>query len=155
MNLTDHFTEEEFTHSDNALRLGLDNSLPDALRLNAIETCQLLERIRTLLASLAGTPVPIIITSGYRSPSVNQAAGSGSYSDHLYARAADFRAPEFGTPLQVCEALAPKVVDLAIGQLIFEFGQTGWTHVSTRMPDKRVNRIITVDRTGTRAGIQP
>jgi transcription termination factor Rho len=44
---------------------------------------------------------------------------------------------------------------LGIGQLIYErFGSTSWVHVSTRVPDKRVNRVITITSSGTQLGIQ-
>jgi hypothetical protein len=65
--------------------------------------------------------------------------------------AGDARAPEFGTPYEVCQVLAPVVSLLNIGQLILEYGS--WFHVSTRIPDKAVNRIITIDKRGTHVGI--
>lgn len=151
--LTDHFTLEEFTASAWAARNGVDNSVPAELMANALEAAQLMERIRSTLTNLAGKNVPIIITSGYRNPKVNAGIGSGPGSDHPKAMAVDFKAPAFGTPFEICQALAPKVSDLAIGQLIHEF--RGWVHVSTRMPDKRVNRIITIDGDGVRVGIHP
>jgi hypothetical protein len=70
--------------------------------------------------------------------------------------AADFRAPAFGTPLQVCKALAPVVSVLGIGQLILEFATPnggGWVHVSTRIPDKIINRIVTASKQGFAPGI--
>jgi hypothetical protein len=82
---------------------------------------------------------------------LNRAIGSGDTSDHRKAMAADFRAPSFGTPLQVCKALAPVVSVLGIGQLILEFNS--WVHVSTRPSDKIINRIITISKAGTQAGI--
>jgi hypothetical protein len=36
-------------------------------------------------------------------------------------------------------------------RLMILFGT--WVHVSTRIPDKIINRIITIDKDGTRAGI--
>jgi zinc D-Ala-D-Ala carboxypeptidase len=72
-------------------------------------------------------------------------------SDHLRAMAADFKAPAFGTPLEVCRALAPHLDDLGIGQLIHEFGT--WVHVSTRRPEREVNRTLTISHAGTMPGI--
>jgi hypothetical protein len=40
---------------------------------------------------------------------------------------------------------------LGIGQLIYEF--ESWVHVSTRIPDKIINRIITINKRGVSAGI--
>ena len=151
MTLSPHFTVAEFAASDTAARLGIDNSLPDELVANAMATAMMLERIREQLSTLAGRTVPIIITSGYRCPALNRSIGSGKTSDHITASAADFRAPAFGTPYEVCIALAPHVGDLRIGQLIFEFAR--WVHVSTRRPEKPVNRILTISGRGTVPGI--
>lgn len=66
--------------------------------------------------------------------------------------AVDFKAPGFGTPYDIAKALAPKVGELGIGQLIHEFGS--WVHVSTRRPSNEVNRIITISSRGTEVGIR-
>ena len=54
------------------------------------------------------------------------------------------------TPYQVCQALLPKLDEFGIGQIINELT---WVHVSTRPVAKPINRIITIDGRGTRAGI--
>ena len=149
--ISTHFSIAEFTASDTAQRRGIDNDLPVELYASAHATCEMLEKIRNHLSSLAGKPIPIQITSGYRCGTLNQAIGSSSSSDHVHARAADIKAPEFGSAFDVSKALAPMVSALGIGQLIFEYNS--WTHVSTRLPDKIINRIITIDKRGTRAGI--
>jgi uncharacterized protein YcbK (DUF882 family) len=149
--VTKHFSVAEFTRSDVAVRKGLDNSLPPDLEPAATLALEMMERIREHLSLRAGRDVPISISSGYRAPAVNLAVGSSSTSDHPKATACDFTAPSFGTPIEVCRALAPSVSLLGIGQLIHEFGQ--WVHVSTRMPDKPVNRVITISHTGTYPGI--
>lgn len=153
MNLTEHFTVAEFTDSDTARRHGIDNSLPATLLVEATSTCEMLERIRARLSRLVGQPVPIIVTSGYRCLALNRVIGSGDGSDHVRAAAVDFKAPKFGTAFQLATILAPLVGELGIGQLIHEFGS--WVHVSTRVPSKPVNRIITISRRGTEAGIHP
>lgn len=151
MNLTTHFTAAEFTASGTADRKGIDNSLPASLLLAATETCQMLERIRDHLSRAAGRPVPIILTSGYRCAELNAAIGSGPGSDHPRAMAADFKAPAFGTPYEVATELAAHANDLALGQLIHEYGS--WVHVSTRVPPNLVNRIITISKAGTQVGV--
>ena len=140
MNLSAHFTLDEFTASDTAQRLSINNDLPLELLSSAIESAGMMERIRGHLGMLAGKPIPITVTSGYRCPELNRKIGSSDTSDHRKAMALDFKAPDFGTPLQVCQALAPVVSVLGIGQLIHEHA---WIHVSTRTPDKIINRIIT------------
>ena len=64
----------------------------------------------------------------------------------------DWKAPAFGTPYQICKALAPQIQVLGIGQLIHEFG--AWVHTSTRTPAVASNRVITITAAGTRLGIQ-
>lgn len=146
MNLTRHFSLAEFTASDTAKERGIDNSLPPELMTAALQTAEMLERIRAELSLRAGYTTPLQLSSGYRCPALNAAVGSGPGSDHLRAAAADFTAPSFGTPLQVCRVLAPLVSILSIGQLIYECPTPTrrWVHVSTRVPAKVVNRVITI-----------
>lgn len=150
--LTAHFSLAEFTASDTAKRQHIDNSLPDSLRVTAVQTCSMMERIRARLCTLAGREIPIAITSGYRCAALNSAIGSVATSDHPRAMAVDFRAAGFGTPFEIATALAPLVREMGIGQLIHEFG--AWVHVSTRRPSSDVNRIITISTHGTVVGIE-
>lgn len=149
--LTRYFDVEEFTASDTAARRGIDNQLPDDLRGAAMSTALMLEGIRDHLSTLAGRQIPIMISSGYRSPALNLAIGSSSTSDHPKACAADIKAPDFGSAFAIASALSSVVDDLHIGQLIYEFG--AWVHVSTKMVGNPINRIITIDRLGTQVGI--
>jgi hypothetical protein len=148
--MTPHFSLEEFTASDTAARLGIDNSLPDELREAAQRTLEMMERIRFHIDA------PITITSGYRCEALNKAIGSKPGSDHTMAFACDFKAPKAGTPFQIAASLAPVIKIIGIGQLILEYAAPdggGWVHVSTRIPEKIINRVITIDKTGTKAGI--
>lgn len=149
--MTPHFTREEFEFSETAARRTIDNTLPAGLMPAALETLQMMERIRAALSHAAGKPVPIRITSGYRCLALNQAIGGSRTSDHILAAATDWTAPAFGTPFEVCQFLAPRASVLGVGQLIHEFGR--WVHTSTRAPSKPVNRIITISSAGTFAGI--
>lgn len=147
--LTTHFTLEELTRSATADRLGLANwpTVDDLKRLQA--TADMLQRIRDTLGSA------VVVTSGYRAPAVNKAVGGVTSSDHARGQAADIVVPGYGTPYQVAKALAPLVSVLGIGQLILE-GVKGkqWVHVSTRVPERPVNRVITITDAGTQVGIQ-
>ncbi len=125
--------------------MGIDNRVPDNLLENVMTTLQMMERIRFHIDA------PISITSGYRCEALNRAVGSKQGSDHTLAFACDFKAPKAGTPFQIAASLAPVFKIVGIGQLILEFGT--WVHVSTRIPDKIINRVITIDKDGTRAGI--
>lgn len=143
--MTPHFSLDEFTASDTAARLNIDNRLPDELRENALKTLQMMERIRFHIDA------PITITSGYRCEALNRAIGSKPTSDHTLAFAVDFKAPRAGTPFEIAKDLAGVIDVLGIGQLILEFGS--WCHVSLARPEKTINRIITIDKTGVKAGI--
>lgn len=155
MNIT-HFTLAEFVASDTAKARGIDNTLPEDLEPAAWSTLALLEKIRAELSHLASRDVPISISSGYRCIELNAAVGSSAGSDHVRGCAADITAPTFGTPLEICRALAPLVSTLGIGQLIYERPRgvaKAWVHVSTRMPVKAVNRIITITEHDTLVGV--
>jgi len=149
-----HFSLAEFAASTTAARRGIDNTMPASLVPAAQDTLAMLERIRAWLSAQAGRDVPMIVTSGYRCPALNAAVGSSPRSDHLRAMAADWRAPSFGSPVEICRALAPQVGVLGIGQLINEFpGPGGWVHTSTALPMQAINRIITITSAGTVPGI--
>lgn len=154
MQLSTHFSVREFCRSANAARRGISNDLPPELLPAARATAEMLERIRTHLGQLAGREVPIILSSGYRCLAVNRAAGSSDTSDHIRALSADWEAPSFGSPTEICEVLAPLVGVLEIGQLINEYpDRDGWVHTSRRLPDKAINRIITITARGPSVGI--
>ena len=152
MQLSPHFTLDEFTDSATAFRMEIDNDLPIGLHESARATAALMEAVRGHLSSIAGRPVPIVLTSGYRCLKLNRAIGSSDSSDHIKASAVDFKAPSFGNARAVCMALVPVFDALRIGQLILE--HESWTHISTRTPDKIINRILTIDKTGAFAGIR-
>ena len=147
--LTPHFTLAEMVRSSTAERLRMDNTPPGDVLRNLQGTAEMLERIRATLG------VPVVVTSGYRSPAVNKAVGGVSTSDHASGQAADFVAPKYGTPYLIASLLAPLVSTLGIEQLILE-GIKGkqWIHVSTRKPSRPINRILTITDAGVRAGIQ-
>ena len=149
MQLTKHFTLAELTASGKARSLGLSNTAPPEIVPRLLRTAEMLERIRETLG------VPVIVTSGYRAAAVNRAVGGVTSSDHMQGHAADIVAPGYGTATQIARTLAPLVSVLGIGQIILE-GVKGkqWVHVSTRVPDKPANRVITITDKGTQLGIQ-
>lgn len=149
MQLTPHFTLDELTRSAKAAAMGLDNTAPPELVPRLVLVAEMLERVRTTLN------VPITITSGYRGQRLNSAVGGITSSDHTQGHAADIVASGYGTPYQIASLLAPLVSVLGIGQLILE-GVKGkqWVHLSTHMPEKPTNRVITITDAGARVGIQ-
>ena len=150
--MSEHFSLTEFQRSDLAKRNDIDNTIPANLIPAALRTLEMLERIRTHLSALAGHPVPIILSSGYRCPALNARVGSGPGSDHLKAAAVDWTAPSFGSPRLIALALQLKLMDLGVGQLIYEFSD--WVHTSTLLPQKSINQILTINHAGTFPGIR-
>lgn len=130
MNLSPHFTLEEMTISEVAVRKGISNS-PDEITLERLKaTCLAMETVRAMLG-------PIHVNSGYRSPALNAAIGGVATSAHCLGYAVDFLAPNFGPPLAVCERL--KTLS-HFDQLIFEFG--AWTHLSFDPRNRR--EVLTI-----------
>jgi len=141
MNLSEHFTLQELTHSDAAVRQGWENN-PDANEINNLtRLAELLEQVRALLGK------PISINSGYRSKKVNDSVGSKDSSQHRIGCAADIRVSGM-TPSQVCEAI--KASDIQFDQLIREFDS--WTHISVPNTASDVARkqMLIIDKQGTR-----
>lgn len=149
MNLSPNFKLAELTHSNTAVRLKIDNFAPPEVVDKLKVTASMLERIRSLL----GTPVQV--TSGYRGPVLNKKVGGVTSSDHLTGEAADIIAPKFGPPSRVASKLAENFDKLGIGQLILEqFKTSQWVHVSTKIPSKVTNRILTINENGATPGIR-
>lgn len=119
MKLSEHFSLEELTASETAARLGLDNEPPPEVEANLLRLALALEDVRDLLGG-----VPIIISSGYRAPAVNTAVHGSKTSAHVYGLAADFIAPAYGSPFEVCLALKGM---MSYDQLIHEYGR--WVHL--------------------------
>lgn len=71
---------------------------------------------------------PVIVTSGYRSPVLNKAIGGGSSSQHTLGEAADFTVAGVSN-IEVARWI---VANIPFDQLIYEFGEGGWLHVSYR-----------------------
>lgn len=149
MQLTEHFSLAELQASTKAAQLHIDNTAPPEVLPRLRKLADLLERVRGHLGT------PITITSGYRCPALNKAVGGVTSSDHMLGMAADIVAPGYGTPYDIAKALAPQVSVLGIGQIILE-GVRGkqWVQISTRVPDKPANRVITITDTGVQLGIQ-
>lgn len=118
MNLSEHFTLQEFISSQTATRRGLSNAPDDDHVFNLIELClHILEPVRKQFG-------PVIISSGYRSKALNSAIGGSNTSQHSVGEAADIICPRV-SPRDVCEWITE--VNLPFWQLIYE---GTWAHVS-------------------------
>ena len=90
MQLSKHFTLEEFEKSQTATRKGITNKAGSGEIKNLTDLCyEVLEPVR------AKFDKPIIITSGYRSPELCEAIGSKATSQHSKGEAVDFELPIF------------------------------------------------------------
>lgn len=142
MNLTPHFTLEELTHSDVAVRKGIDNTPNVDVIENLRSLALALEQVRELLG------VPMYVSSGYRSLRTNAAVGGASTSAHVQGLAADFTAPAFGTPIAVCEAISES--GIGFDQLIYE---GAWVHLS--VDPRHRQQVLTARFAGGRVSYLP
>lgn len=126
--LSPHFSLDELTFSQTAVRKGIDNDPPADVLERLTHTAAQMEKVRALLGGL-----PIHVSSGYRSPRLNRAIGGAAKSHHVLGCAVDFTCRAFGSPLEVCQRLAAS--DLQFDQLIEEHGR--WTHISFAPPLRR------------------
>jgi zinc D-Ala-D-Ala carboxypeptidase len=139
MNLTEHFTLEELTHTDHR---EFDNTPNDAEKDNLARLAAFLEQVKGLLGGK-----PIMVNSAFRSKQVNDAVGSKDTSQHRIGCAADIRVPGM-TPDEVVRAVIAS--SLPFDQVIREFDR--WTHISVpNTPDLKPRRqALIIDKTGTR-----
>jgi uncharacterized protein YcbK (DUF882 family) len=139
MNLSEHFTLEELTHTDHR---ELSNEPNESETENLKRLANFLEKVKTVLGGK-----PIMVNSAFRCKQVNDAVGSKDSSQHRIACAADIRVPGM-TPDEVVKA----VIASGIGydQVIREFDR--WTHISvpnTKDMTPRRQALI-IDKSGTR-----
>ena len=142
--LSEHFTLEEFTASSTAAQMGIDNTPTPEAHANLELLAGVMEQVREILGAK-----PVIVSSGYRCYDLNVACGGATSSAHLYGLGCDFTCPDFGTPLDICNALEPHVQALGIDQLIWEY--EGWVHLGLRAEDPRY-QCMTINDQGTTTG---
>lgn len=141
MRLSKNFTLQEFTKSQTALRLGLDNT-PEGEHLEAAQA--LFENVVQPVRDHFG---PTIINSGYRGPDLNAAVGGSATSQHCKGEAADIEVPGVAN-----KDLAEWISDnLDYDQLILEFydpdiPDAGWVHVSYKADGTNRNQDLTAMR---------
>jgi hypothetical protein len=118
MNLSEHFTLDEATHSDTAIRMGIDNQ-PSTLQLENMKVAaSKLEQLRAITG-------PLRINSWLRLPAVNVAVGGSKVSSHMDGWAIDVSSTKM-TPYQLCQEV--KKAGIKFDQMIHEFGS--WMHIS-------------------------
>jgi hypothetical protein len=139
MNLTEHFTLEELTHTDHR---EFENVPNEAELENLKRLAEFLEDVKTALGGK-----PVMVNSAFRSKQVNDAVGSKDSSQHRIGCAVDVRVPGL-TPDQVVRTIIE--AGLPYDQIIREFDR--WTHVSIPNTPEAAPRkqALIIDRTGTR-----
>ena len=139
MNLSEHFTLEELTHTDH-------RQFDNTPNVEEIENLRRLAAFLELVKDRLGGR-PIMVNSAFRSKAVNDAVGSSDKSQHRLGCAPDLRVPGM-TPDQVVRAVMTS--GLEYDQIIREFDR--WTHLSipnTPTAAPRKSALI-IDRAGTR-----
>jgi hypothetical protein len=138
MKLSKNFTLQEFTKSQTALRLGIDNT-PNEEHMEAAEFlfANVVQKVRDNFG-------PTVINSGYRGPALNEAVGGSSRSQHCKGQAVDIECP--GVPNA---DVAQWIVDNCdFDQVILEFytpgiPDSGWVHVSYNNNGENRRSILT------------
>jgi len=134
MNLSPHFTLEELTHSQQAVRGRIDNTPSKSVLMNLNKIATLLEAVRQLLGEY-----PIQISSGFRCTKLNTLIGGAKNSQHTLGLAVDFLCPGYGTPKEICQSLLDS--GLKFDQMICE---GTWVHLSLADDDMPTrNQVLT------------
>ena len=138
MNLSEHFTLDELTHTDHR---EFDNTPNEKEMENLVRLAQFLEGVRDVVGK------PIFVNSAFRSKQVNDAVGSKDTSQHRLGCAVDIRVVGL-TPDEVVRTVRDS--GLLYDQLIREFDR--WTHISIPNTPEMAPRkqILIIDKQGTR-----
>ena len=139
MQISDHFTLDELTHTDHR---EFDNTPNENELANLKRLAAFLEQVKEVLGGK-----PIMVNSAFRSKPVNDAVGSRDTSQHRIGCAADIRVPSM-TPDEVVKAVIS--AGLGYDQIIREFDR--WTHISipNNPEDKPRQQALIIDKQGTR-----
>ena len=148
MQLSKHFTLEEFEKSQTATRKGITNKAGSGEIKSLGDLCyEVLEPVRVKFDK------PVTITSGYRSPELSEAIGSKATSQHCLGEAADFEI----TGVSNLEVALWIQNHCDFDQLILEFWKdgepnSGWIHVSYKDGSNR-KQILTYDGSSYNNGL--
>ena len=143
MKLSKNFTLEEFTKSQTATRLDIDNT-PQGEHLEAAKLL-----FENVVQPVRDTFGPTIINSGYRGPELNAAVGGSAKSQHCKGEAVDIECP--GTANYDVAKWIEDTLDF--DQLILEFytpgvPDSGWVHVSYKAEGNRKSVLTAMKENG-------
>ncbi len=137
MKLSPHFSLDELTASQTATRRNINNIPSSEIIRNLVRLAEVLEQVRELANR------PLTISSGYRSPALNQWVGGASTSAHTLGLAADI----------TCSGLTPRALALLIRDSDIEFDQLiyegTWVHVGLCVGQQR-GQVLTAVFAGGR-----
>ena len=148
--ITKNFSLEELTHSNTAKARGISNVPNDTHKANLIASAKnLWQPVRDILG------VPMIVSSGYRSPALNRAVGGSATSAHSHGFAIDFTAPKLGNTRAIAKKLTTelKARGIKFDQLILEFpdSDSSWIHLGYKSPSgKQRGQLLTAVKRGGR-----
>jgi|TARA_B100000085_G_scaffold285310_1_gene320903 hypothetical protein len=138
MRLSKNLTLKEAIKSNTASRLGIDNTPEDweVQNLRAVA-----ENVFQPVRDHFG--VPIGVSSGYRSKTLNKAIGGSKYSQHMIGEALDLDADIYGkvTNADIFNYIKD---NLEWDQMIWEFGddeEPNWVHVSYKETGRNRKQI--------------
>tara|TARA_B100001057_G_scaffold488345_1_gene572537 strand:+ start:3221 stop:3691 length:471 start_codon:yes stop_codon:yes gene_type:complete len=150
MQLTKNFSLREFTKSQTAERMGIDNTPPEEIipKLSFLAT-QILEPLREKIDT------PILITSGYRCPELCEAIGSKPTSQHTKGEAVDIEAIGMST-LNLAEMI---INHFDFDQVILECYRkgdmnSGWVHCSLISGENRQEVLTYTKAKGYEKGLK-
>ena len=148
MNLSTHFTLEEFTFSQTAARFNITN-IPNDAQIEAMkDLCEnVLEKLRLFYSS------SVSLSSGYRSAALNKKVGGSDSSQHRClpnkGAAADIHVAGKTTEEVFADIKAGKIPGLVFDQLIWENpGPNSWIHISFNKNGNRKQRLQAIFKNG-------
>lgn len=138
MYVTENFTLEELYKSNTAEKLKLDNTPNEEVKKSLmLLALKVLQPLREAFGK------PITVTSGYRSPLLNQAVKGAKTSQHLKGEAADLKCSDNKKLFETAKKLIEEK-KIEVGQLIDEYGYS-WVHIS--LPNvKHKNEILHIKK---------
>lgn len=142
MRLTENFTLEELTHSATAVRKGVNN-IPGSEEVSNLRAlCRnVLQPARIALG------IPLFVTSGFRSDSLNRVIGGVLGSQHMQGEASDIKCEDNKSLFDFIHK------HLEFDQLIWEYGddkQPDWVHVSYKRKGNNRSAVLQAFRVNGR-----
>lgn len=133
------FSYKEFTHSDTAVRLGIDNTPSENDLKRGYEVYD------NVIAPIRNEWGDVRITSAYRSRELNKHVGGVTNSQHLTGEAVDFVVPGHSHK-EVAEWI---IENIEFDQLILE---PSWIHISYTATNR--NEVLTYTTNGLIRGLR-